>query len=179
MIHLIQVEGYESLELKFQMIDDVKWYHLRFHVTDLCAHHKLTNLTIWTFDVTYTVCDDLLVTILNSTKRPHYSLHHRIIRPCRFTSIFGEASPPWITTLLLLQPSWKPEPVPLLPLAYMLLTCKQFMRALSIFHGAEMDVSCQKWGRVERGRDKATRLSEGPVTRAKAKKPDGGERDIK
>lgn len=49
---------------------------------------------------------------------------------------------------------------PLLPLACVLLTCKQFMSALSIFHGAEMDVSCQKWGTVEKGRDKPTRQRE-------------------
>lgn len=59
-----------------------------------------------------------------------------------------------ITALRSLQSAWEPEPVPLLLLACMLLTCEQFMRALSIFHGTEMDVSCQEWGRVERGEKK-------------------------
>lgn len=49
--------------------------------------------------------------------------------------------------------SCKPEPVPLLPLACTLLTFEQFMRALSIFHTPEMDVSCQEKG-VQRGETK-------------------------
>lgn len=52
-----------------------------------------------------------------------------------------------------------PHP-PLLPLACMLLTCKQFMRVLSIFHGAEMDVSCQEWRQGGNSRDTATRARE-------------------
>lgn len=46
----------------------------------------------------------------------------------------------------------------LLPQACMLLTCKQFMRALFIFHGVEMDVSCQVGANVETEKTKSRGL---------------------